>query len=691
MSPRMTCKPLHNDVLILGGGFAGVYCAQRLNRKLRGTGKTVGIIAAENHMVFQPMLPEVVGGSLSPRHVVNPIRLLCKGADVYRGSVTSIDLKNKTLLLDGGTRSPNVSFTFDHIVFALGSDVNLSRIPGMSEHAALVRNVGDAMKLRATIISRMEEANLLCDDAARKSLLNFVVVGGGYSGVECSGQMIDLLRSMCRFYENVRPDDITVSLIHSGERLLPMLSAQLGEYTGTQLKNMGVNLVLNARVKAVTARSVVLEDGRRLDADTVVCTVGNAPHPLILKLGETGDLPLERGHLVVENTGRVKGRTNIWSAGDCSVFPKAGGGNCPETAQFAFRQGILLGDNIASSIAGRALSAFDFKGLGELASIGHRSAVAEIMGMRFSGFIAWFMWRSIYLMKLPGLDRKLRVMSEWTFDLFFPRDINLLTPQYSRPLEEVHLESGDPLFRAGEPAFSFYAVKSGRVDITDASGSIVKSAGAGAHFGERALLEDKIWRYDATAKEPTTLVAINGRTFVQLVKAVGSLGKLFQRTAESYDTPQEIEHVLAKLPSHCRSGTACDLMMRQVTTLNEAMTLQEALVILHSERHSTYPVLNADGHVKGLLRRADCYEWLKHNPMDSTVRVSDLPVKRALIIAPDTPLPEVFETLIRTGASKAIVCDAQQKLLGILTLFDLLSNKNEPASSTASSGPAVQI
>ena len=159
----MSNLTLHNDVLILGGGFAGVYCAQRLCKRLKGSGKTVGLIASENHMVFQPMLPEVVGGSLAPRHVVNPIRLLCKGADVYRGEVQSIDLKNKTLVLDGGIHSPNVHFTFDHVVFALGSNVDLSRIPGMSEHAFLVRNVGDAMKLRATIISRMEEANLLQD------------------------------------------------------------------------------------------------------------------------------------------------------------------------------------------------------------------------------------------------------------------------------------------------------------------------------------------------------------------------------------------------------------------------------------------------------------------------------------------------------------------------------------------------
>ncbi len=670
--------PRHHDVLILGGGFAGVYCAQRLLKRLRGTGKTVAVIASENHMVFQPMLAEVVGGSLSPRHVVNPIRLLCKGADVFRGHLRDIDLEKKTVVLDGGSYSPNVTFTFDHLVFALGSDVNLSRTPGMAEHAHLVRNVGDAMKLRATIIGRMEEANLLDCAQARRALLSFVVVGGGYSGVEVAGQMIDLLRSVCCYYESVAPEEVSVTLIHGGEKLLPMLSPRLADYTGRTLERMGVNIMFKQRVKAVTASSVTLEDGRKVPATTVVCTIGNAPHPLVLKLGESSRLPVEKGHILVESTGLVRGKINLWSAGDCSMFPKSGGGNCPETAQFAYRQGQLLGDNIAASICGSELKPFKFTGLGELASIGHRTAVAEVMGLRFSGFIAWFMWRSIYLMKLPGFDRKLRVMSEWTFDLFFPRDINLLTPQYSTPLEEVHLETGDPLFRRGEPAFSFYAVKSGRVDITDENGAIVKSAESGDHFGERALMEDHIWRFDATAKEPTTLVAVSDRTFQKLI-VIDSLRKLLLRTAETYDTPQEIGQVLAKLPSRCRHGTAGGMMVQQPVSLREEAALQSAVDIFQRERHSSYPVLDETGRVKGLLRRADGLEWLKHHAMDSVALVKDLPVKRALLVAPGVPLPEVFETLIRTGASKAVVVDVESKLLGILTLSDLLTCDANPS------------
>ncbi len=671
--------PRHYDVLILGGGFAGVYCAQRVVKRLRGTGKSVGLIASENHMVFQPMLPEVVGGSLSPRHVVNPIRLICDGAAVFRGTVRAIDLTVKSLILDGGVHSPNITFTFDHLVLALGSEVNLSRIPGMSEHAFLVRNVGDAMKLRATIISRMEEANLLESEAERRALLSFIVVCGGYSGVETAGQMIDLLRSMSCYYESVKPEEASVTLIHSGDKVLPMLSPKLADYTGKQLTKMGVNILFNSRVKAATACSVVLDDGRKLDASTIVCTVGNAPHTLILKLGEAKALPVEKGNVLVEDTGRVKGLTNVWAAGDCAMFPKCNGGNCPQTAQFAFRQGQLLGDNIAAALTGKPLNSFKFTGQGELASIGHRTAVAEIMGYHFSGMIAWFMWRTIYLMKLPGLDRKLRVITEWTFDLFFPRDINLLTPNYTSPMEDIHLEAGDPLFHSGEPAFSFYAVKSGRVDITDSNGELVKAATAGQHFGERALLEDHIWRYNATAKEPSTLVAIGDRVFQKLVGSIGSLNKIFLKSAETYDSEQEIKEVIKHLPERSKQGFVRDLMSTHVASICEDSSLQDALSLFQHERHSGYPVLDAQGVVKGLLRRSDTLEWLKHNPIDSVVQVKALPIKRPLFVTQDDALPEVFETLIRTGASKAIVCDAEKKLLGMLTLADILSAASDTA------------
>ncbi len=669
----------HLDIAIIGGGFAGVFAAKRVSKRLGHLNLAIGLIASENHMVFQPMLAEVVGGSLAPRHVVNPIRLLCRNVDVLKGRVCSIDLVKKVMIVDGGAFTPNVTITFDHLVLAPGADVDLSRIPGMTEHAYLMRNAGDAMKLRATIVSRMEEANLITDEESRRKLLHFVVVGGGYSGVETAGQMQDLIRGVCCYYDNIKPEDARVTLIHSGERLLPVLDASLGDYTKRCLDKMGLTVLLNQRVRAVTASSVLLNDGTKLAATLVVCTVGNAPSALIKQLGETGLLPMEKGKILVENTGQVKGHDKIWAAGDCTAFPKEGGGMCPDTAQFAFREGITVGENIAASVFGHPLEPFLFKGLGELASIGHHMAVANIAGINFSGIIAWFMWRTIYLAKLPGFDRKLRVLIDWTLELFLPRDITLLTPQFSSPLGAMHLEPGDPLFESGEPAFSLYAVKKGRIDITDAAGEIVKSAGPGDHFGERALLADHIWRFDAEAKEPTELVAIDAHTFDLLVNSIGSLNTLFHRTAENYALPAEIEQTVAGISPTLRGGTAADVMTRDLTTINAAASLTDAINLFQTHPHSMYPVVDDAGKVLGLLRRSAAYDWLKHHGLDGQRKVSEITLVKPFKVQIDTKIARMVEDFMHTGATKALVVDADDKLCGMVTMFDLIKGQRTPA------------
>jgi NADH dehydrogenase len=670
---------LHFDIAIIGGGFAGVYCAQQVLKNLKSEGLRVGIIASENHMVFQPMLPEVVGGSLSPRHVVNPIRTICEDADVLKGSVIHLDLEKRSLILDGGKFTSNVQVTFDHLMLAPGAGVDLSRIPGMSEHSYLMRTVGDAMKLRAAIISRMEEANLLTRSEDRKAMLSFVVVGGGYSGVETAGQMQDLIAGVLRYYDNIMADEPSVTLIHSGDQLLSMLGTRLGDYTRSCLEKMGVNLILNQRVRAVTAQTVQLNDGRVIGARLVVCTVGNAPHPLLTTLGSQGVLPLERGKVIVEATGQVKGLEKVWAAGDCAAFPKVDGGLCPETAQFAMRQGTLIGNNITASIRKKPLKPFKFTGLGELATIGHRKAVAMILGLRFSGLIAWFMWRSVYLMKLPGFDRKLRVMTEWTFELFFPRDINLLTPSFSSPLGEMHLEAGDSLFRTGEPAQSLYAVKQGCIEITDAHGNLVKAARAGEHFGERALLGDGIWRFDAKAKEPTELVAIDGDTFKTLVTSIGSLDTLFRQTAQQYHLPEEIQKTVAEIPEPTRLSVAADMMTTDVASLKADQNVQDALLEFQARPHSTYPITDSHGKVVGQLRRSVAYDWLRNHGFTSRSLLKELPLTVPFCVPASTPVPDLVQTLMRTGRSKAIVVDVENRLLGIVTVFDLV--KGSPAEA----------
>jgi NADH dehydrogenase len=671
------------DIAVLGGGFAGVYCARRLEKMLgRDSRLRVTLISAENHMVFQPMLPEVVGGSISPRHVVNPLRLLCRRTVVYKGDVRRIDWKSRTLHFNAGDFSGTLELKFGHLVLALGAVVDLSRIPGMPEHAFLMRNVGDAMLLRATIISRLEEANLQRQSAVKKRLLTFVVVGGGYSGVETAAQIADLYRGVHQYYPNVRREDFNVYLVHSQGILLPTLRKKLSMYAARELGKLGVKLILNQRVNAVTASRVFLEDGSCLETHTVICTVGNSPHPLVTALCQENGFETEKGRVLVSPTCQVKGQDRLWAAGDCAAVPFVQGGFCPDTAQFAMREGILIGENLTRSFGGKALRNFDFKGLGELASLGHRRAAGEIMGFAFSGFTAWWIWRTVYLMKLPRLDRKVRVVLDWTLDLFFPRDINVLNPRYSTLLKEIHLEKQDVLFRAGEPAFSLYIVKQGRIEILE-DDVVIQTLTAGDYFGERELLGSGVWTFSARAGEPSTLVSIPASIFHQIVDGSGSLGKLFQKSASRYQSREMIESMISRIPEEVRNKTAGELMETNVQVLKPTMTVREALLVTRNFPHTAYPLVDGSGKVLGVVNREDFYDFLKQEETSGDTRLETFPPATIPFTSPGVHVDQLLEQLIRSGTSKLLVLDGDGHLLGIITMMDLITAVQDSARGRA--------
>ncbi len=516
-----------------------MYCAKTISRILgrKGRGR-VGLIAEQNILIFQPMLAEVAGSSLSPLDVVNPLRVFCRGVDVLRGRITNIDLDGKRLTLDVGNFTSNTIVEFEHLVLALGSVVNLSSVPGMPEHARVLKNVGDALRLRSTIINRLEEANLEADANVLSRLLTFVVVGGGFTGVETAGQVFDLVQEAKRFYQNLRAARLRVILVHSGSCLLQEVGKPLGLYAELKLRQRGMEIILNARVTSMTAGKVFLNTGQVIESFTVLSTVGNAPHPLIIELGKKYGIETFKGRIVTLPTLQVKGRERLWAAGDCAAVPDRGQPASPPLAQFAQRQGTLLAHNLARQMRGRKLRPFAHRNLGQLASIGHRMAVAEIMGFRFSGFIAWFIWRTVYLFKLPGLQRKLRVMTDWTMDLFFPLDISLLVPEPTELVQEMHLEKGETVFHAGEPALSFYIVKEGRIDLLNGD-TLDKSVNKGGHFGARGLLGDGVWHHNAKAAEPTTLVSVSRKAFRALAQCSApfrqSLGQTLAGNGSGHD------------------------------------------------------------------------------------------------------------------------------------------------------------
>jgi len=661
------------DVAVLGGGFAGVYCAKALGEALkRKRDFKVGLISKENYMVFQPMLPEVAGSSISPRHVVNPLRLLCRRASVYQGVVESLNWPERSLLLNAGPFSGNVRIEYDHLVLALGAVTDLRHVPGMPEHAFLMKNVGDAMYLRTTVIGRIEEANLETRREIRERLLTFVVVGGGYSGVETAGHLIDLFSTIHSYYPGIAQTDLKVWLIHGGDHLLPTLHRKLGEYSARKLRQRGLKLVLNQRVKSVTANRVYLENGTEIEANTVISTVGNAPHPLVTSLCETCGLAKVKGRILSSDTGQVKGQTHLWAVGDCAAFPDADGVYSPETAQFGMRQGILAGKNIARFTRGEPLRRFKFKGYGEMASVGHHIAVAEILGVKFSGFFAWWLWRTIYLLKLPRLDRKVRVVLDWTLDLFFPRDLNHLSPRHSNPVKDIYLEKGDILFEQGEPAFSFYIVKSGVVELTE-NGETVQRIRSGGYFGERALLGEGIWHYGARASEPAQLVSIPARIFHQLVHGIGSLGQFFQKSATKYQSREVAEAVGRKIPREVVAQPVGRLMEQRLFTLKPDMTIKEALQVTRNHPRSSYPVVDGERHLLGTVTREDFYEFIKRRDTTPQTPIKEMILAVVPTVSRETSVGEVMKSFLRNGSNKALVVDREEHLEGIVTVMDLVA------------------
>jgi NADH dehydrogenase len=371
----------------------------------------------------------VPSSSIQPKHIVFPLRALLRRATVRQAHVKAIDLKRRTVTASHCNRCGDYVVPFDHLVLAVGSVPNFFGLPGVAENAISIKSLADATALHAHVIDKLEHADLESDRDARRRLLTFVVAGGGFAGVETLAELNDFVHGARHYYPNVASDDIRVVLIHSGERILPEVSESLSEYALRKLRSRGVEVWLRARVKSCTANSIETSDGSRIEACTLVWAAGTAPSPLLDLMAVPRS---KNGRAQVDATMAVEGHPCVWAIGDSATIPDVvTGGTCPPTAQYALRQGRRLADNIAATIRGETPQPFRFKALGMLAGLGRRSAVAEILGWRFSGFFAWWLWRTIYLAKLPGFERKLRVAIDWTLDLFFQRDIVYLRPLHA--------------------------------------------------------------------------------------------------------------------------------------------------------------------------------------------------------------------------------------------------------------------
>jgi NADH dehydrogenase len=408
-------------IVIAGGGFAGLYAAMYFDKTLaRRREVDVVLISRENFIVFTPMLHEVAGGDLQPSDIVSPLRRILRHVKVVEAEVDAIDLRARTVSCVAGIRDVRREFQFDHLLLALGSKTNFFDISGVRDWAATMKSMSDAALLHNMMIALLETAALQDDESARRQLLTFVIAGGGFAGVETTGAVNDFVRETARYYPSITETDIRVVLIHPDGFLLPELGEELGLYAERKLRERNVDVVKGTRVAGYDGSIVTLTDGTSIPASTLVWTAGVKPSAVI------GSLPCEkeRARLRVNEYLAVPGVNGLWAAGDCAAVPDVTTGKfCPPTAQHGLRQGVAAAKNIEAAIARRALKPFRYRALGLLASIGRHTGVAMVFGVKFSGFTAWWLWRTVYLAKLPGFAKKLRVMVGWTLDLFFGREI----------------------------------------------------------------------------------------------------------------------------------------------------------------------------------------------------------------------------------------------------------------------------
>ncbi len=412
-------------IVILGGGFGGVFAAKRLE-KIFAKSKDVEIvlISDQNYLLFTPMLPEVPSSSIEAKLIVSPMRAFFRKAAFMNAEVLSIDLNKKTVTVAHCTVCRSTKLTFDHLVLAFGSKTNFFGLPGVSEHAMPMKTLSDAMSLRNHIIDLLEHADMQPTREARKVMLTFVVAGGGFAGVETVAELGDFIKTARHFYRNIQPEDVRMVLVNSGPRILPEISERLAQYATRELRKNGIEVLLKTRVASAASAEVELSTGETIPTQTLIWTAGVTPSPLLATLPCSRN---KRGQVIVNEFLEVPESTGVWALGDCAEIhdPKSGR-SYPPTAQHAIREARVIAENIAASIQGAPRKPFRYNPLGFLAALGRRSAVAEILGFRFSGFIAWWLWRTIYLSKLPSFERKVRVAIDWTLDLIFPRDIALL-------------------------------------------------------------------------------------------------------------------------------------------------------------------------------------------------------------------------------------------------------------------------
>lgn len=522
-------------MVVLGGGFGGVYTALHLERlAAKGAPVDVSLVNRENYLVFQPMLAEVIAGDVGILDTVSPLRQLLPRTELFVREIEGVDLDRRVVTLGAGLAPKTQELAFDHLVVALGNVTDFRGARGLPEHALPFKTLADAVRIRNHVIHVLEQSSVTRDPDLRRTMLTFVVAGGGFSGTEVAAALNDFVRRALGHYRSIPREEVRIVLVHSGRSVLEReLTPRLASYATRALAEQGIELLLGERLVAASPQSAVLSDGRRIATRTLISTVPSSPNPVVEQLG----LPIVRGRLECDATMAVKGCEGVWALGDCAQIPMPRGEPCPPTAQHAIRQAKVLAANILAAHTGARRRSFAFTGLGKLGALGHHRAVAELPGgVTVEGVAAWLMWRAIYWSKLPGASRKTRVAVSWLSDLVLPAHPVQLNLGGSRGAVQAHYEPGEVIFDEGDTGDSLFMILAGQVEVVkrlDGEPQLVSTLGPGEYFGEMALLGRRPRSATTRALTPLDLLALPGSDFSALAESLAEFRSEFEKIARA--------------------------------------------------------------------------------------------------------------------------------------------------------------
>jgi NADH dehydrogenase len=531
-------------VVCLGGGYAAIYLARSLERAIKRGDVELTIVSRENFHTFHGFVAEMLTGKVGPGTIASPVRRLFPPARFHNAEIKSVDVANRTVttsrLLDGREQM----LTYDHLVVAIGSTDDLSRYPGIAQHAMRLKSYSDNFKVRNHLLSMLEMAEIEQDPVERRRLLTFVVVGANFGGVEVATELMEFFKKMARReYPGIDPSEIRMLLVHSGERILPELAARqpkLISYAERTIEGAGIEILTGTRISAATRDEAVLSDGTRVPTRSIISCAGTALSPLLDLFPYERD---ERGRLVTDATLRVPGAENVWAAGDCAAVPHPKGDTCPAVAIYAMYGGRQIGRNILRQVEGKPLKPFTFAGLGDACSLGRRRAVSHLKGMRFYGLPGWVLWRAFFWWFVPTAERKADIAFDWLLAPIFGRDIVNFQVNTPYGLRREHYEPGQTVVRQGEVGQAIYVVASGTAEIvreTPEGEVVVTTLGPGDHFGEKAVFERRRRTATVRATSPLEVLSLGedeARALAETIQTFGAAVKELPNEPEVNPAP----------------------------------------------------------------------------------------------------------------------------------------------------------